>query len=223
MASSIKKQVISLFIGKFMSMLILILLPVVLVRLMEKLDYGLYQQGILIINSVGAIFAFGISSSFYYFFNIINIKEKKQLIWQSGFLLLMLAIISSFILIFFNEYLSLIVSNVEILQLVLPIGLSVFFFILSDPIEHLLIVEKKYRNKGVSHFLMKLNDQVIKKNNKISFLICSNNLIRFYKRFGWRIMPKKIFSIVDHSFDSNGMYFNSKVLNKNKYIFFFYK
>ena len=143
MASSIKKQVISLFIGKFMSMLILILLPVVLVRLMEKLDYGLYQQGILIINSVGAIFAFGISSSFYYFFNIINIKEKKQLIWQSGFLLLILAIISSFILIFFNEYLSLIVSNVEILQLVLPIGLSVFFFILSDPIEHLLIVEKK--------------------------------------------------------------------------------
>ena len=70
---------------------------------------------------------------------------------------------------------------------------------------------------------MKLNDQVIKKNNKISFLICSNNLIRFYKKFGWRIMPNKIFSIVDHSFDSNGMYFNSKVLNKNKYIFFLYK
>ena len=129
MASSIKKQVISLFIGKLMSMLILILLPVVLVRLMEKFDYGLYQQGILIINSVGAIFAFGISSSFYYFFNIINVKEKIQLIWQSSFLLLMLAIISSFIFIFFNEYLSLIVSNVEILQLVFPIGLSVFFFI----------------------------------------------------------------------------------------------
>ena len=70
---------------------------------------------------------------------------------------------------------------------------------------------------------MKLNDQVIKKNNKISFLICSNNLVRFYKKFGWRIMPKKIFSIVDHNFDSNGMYFNSKVLNKNKYIFFLYK
>ena len=86
-----------------------------------------------------------------------------------------------------------------------------------------LIIDKRYRNMGISYFLMKLNNQVIKKNNKISFLICSNNLIRFYKKFGWRIMPKKIFSIVDHSFDSNGMYFNSKVLNKNKYIFFFYK
>ena len=86
-----------------------------------------------------------------------------------------------------------------------------------------LIVEKKYRKKGVSHFLMKLNDQVIKKNNKISFLICFNNLIRFYKKFGWRIMPKKKFSIADHDFDSNGMYFSSKALNKNKYIFFLYK
>ena len=80
---------------------------------------------------------------------------------------------------------------------------------------------KKNRKKGVSHFLMKLNNQVIKKNNKISFLICFNNLIRFYKKFGWRIMPKKKFSIADHDFDSNGMYFSSKALNKNKYIFLF--
>ena len=30
-------------------------------------------------------------------------------------------------------------------------------------------------------------------------------------------MPKNSISIEDHSFNSNGMYFNSKVLNKNKY------
>ena len=70
---------------------------------------------------------------------------------------------------------------------------------------------------------MKLNNQVIKKNKKISFLICMNKLIRFYKKFGWKIIPKKRFSVRDHSFDGNGMYFNSKVLNKNKYIFYFYK
>ena len=86
-----------------------------------------------------------------------------------------------------------------------------------------LIVDKKYRNKGISHFLMKLNNQVIKKNNKISFLTCLNKLIRFYKKFGWRVMSKKVFSIGDHNFDTNGMYFNSKVLNKQKYIFYFFK
>ena len=86
-----------------------------------------------------------------------------------------------------------------------------------------LIVEKKYRNKGVSHFLMKLNDQVIKKNNKISFLICSDKLIKFYKKFDWEVMSNKIFSIGDHKFNSNAMYFNCKVLSKKKYIFYFFK
>lgn len=40
-----------------------------------------------------------------------------------------------------------------------------------------LIIDKKYRNKGISHFLMKLNSQVIKNHNKISFLICLDNLM----------------------------------------------
>tara|TARA_B100001057_G_scaffold252233_1_gene252490 strand:+ start:2970 stop:3482 length:513 start_codon:yes stop_codon:yes gene_type:complete len=86
-----------------------------------------------------------------------------------------------------------------------------------------LIVEKKYRNKGVSHFLMDLNIKVIKKNKKISFLICFNNLVNFYKKFGWKIMPKKVFSIGDYNWNSNGMYFDSKLIKKKKYIFYFYK
>ena len=86
-----------------------------------------------------------------------------------------------------------------------------------------LIIDNKYRNKGISHFLMILNNLVIQKNNKISFLVCKKNLIRFYKKFGWKIISKKKFLISDHSFDSNGMYFNSKALTKDKYIFYFYK
>ena len=86
-----------------------------------------------------------------------------------------------------------------------------------------LIIDKKYRNKGISHFLMKLNNQVIKENNKISFLTCLDNLIEFYKNFGWKLMLKKNFSIKDHKFDTNGMFFNGKVHNKYKYTFYFFK
>ena len=86
-----------------------------------------------------------------------------------------------------------------------------------------LIVDIKYRNKGISHFLMKLNNQIIKKYNKISFLICSNKLLKFYKKFGWKIISKKIFSIMDHSFASNGMCFNCRALKKKKYIFYIFK
>ena len=86
-----------------------------------------------------------------------------------------------------------------------------------------LIIDKKFRSKGISYFLMKLNNQIIKKNDKISFLICKNKLIGFYKKFGWKVMSKKVFSIRDHNFNTNGMYFNSKVINKQKYIFYFFK
>ena len=86
-----------------------------------------------------------------------------------------------------------------------------------------LIIDKEYQKKGVSYFLMKLNNQVIKKNNKISFLICLDKLVEFYKKFGWKLMLKKNFSIGDHKFDTNGMCFNIKVLNRQKYIFYVFK
>lgn len=86
-----------------------------------------------------------------------------------------------------------------------------------------LIIDKRFRNKGISHFLMKLNSQVIKNHNKISFLICIDNSVKFYKKFGWKLMLKKNFSIRDHKFDTNGMCFNVKILNRQKYIFYFFK
>ena len=86
-----------------------------------------------------------------------------------------------------------------------------------------LIIDKKYRKKGISFFLMKLNNQVIKKNNKISFLICENQTIKFYKKFGWKVMPKKAFLIADKKSVLTGMYFNIQVFNNKNYIFYFFK
>lgn len=143
---SIKHQVFSLFFGKLVSMLILILLPIVLVRLMEKTDYGLYQQGILIINFLGGFFIFGVSSSYYYFYRIIEEEERRQLLWQSNIILISLGLIFLLMYYFLNQYIFLIVNNEGVLELVLPIGLAVLFYILSDPIEHIFVVEKKSRN-----------------------------------------------------------------------------
>ena len=59
-----------------------------------------------------------------------------------------------------------------------------------------LIIDMKYRNKGISYFLMKLNNQIIQKYNKVSFLICLKKMIKFYKKFGWKLISKKIFQLV---------------------------
>ena len=47
-----------------------------------------------------------------------------------------------------------------------------------------LIISKKFQKKKLSSILMTLNNFVILKNNLSSILICDNNLLKFYKKFG---------------------------------------
>jgi hypothetical protein len=71
---------------------------------------------------------------------------------------------------------------------------------------------------------MNFNNQIILKKKKISFLICLNEMVKYYQKFGWEIMKKKLILIKDHKFETNGMCFNNKNVNKKKkYIFYFYK
>ena len=65
--------------------------------------------------------------------------------------------------------------------------------------------------------MIMFNNDVIKKKNKIAFLICKKNLLNFYEKFFWKKINNKKFKIVDHAFNSNGMLFNYKgSLNKIK-------
>lgn len=73
---------------------------------------------------------------------------------------------------------------------------------------------------------MNLNNYIITKNKKMSFLICKDKMIEFYQKFNWQILKRKTFSIADHNFNTNGMCFNKshiqKKLMKNKKTITFY-
>jgi hypothetical protein len=87
-----------------------------------------------------------------------------------------------------------------------------------------LILDNRFRNKKLSYLLMNLNKEIILKMNMISFLICLKKTTKFYKKFGWKVMNKKVFTIKDHNSNLQGMCFNNKNLNnKIKYIFYLYK
>jgi len=87
-----------------------------------------------------------------------------------------------------------------------------------------LIIKKKFKKKKLSKILMNFNKKIIIESKKISFLICLNKMVKFYKKFGWKIINKKKFNIKDHPFSSNGLCFNNKYFNKNKkYSFYFHK
>ena len=77
-----------------------------------------------------------------------------------------------------------------------------------------LTISKKLRGKKISNVLMNLN---------FAFLICNNNLIRFYKKNGWLSINNKNVNIMDRSLNRNCMFFNNKYSNKKKYNFFFNK
>jgi hypothetical protein len=86
------------------------------------------------------------------------------------------------------------------------------------------IINKKFRNRGISYYLMNFNNEIILKNNKFSFLICLNDIVNFYKKFGWKKMKNSSFNIIDHNFHTNGMYYNFKKFDyKKKYDFYVYK
>ena len=82
-----------------------------------------------------------------------------------------------------------------------------------------LVIDKKYRGMKLSNVLMSFNNTLIKQSGFFSFLICSDELVSFYKRNNWKRLNKKVFNVVDHAFSSNGMVFNKKDESK-KYIFY---
>jgi hypothetical protein len=86
-----------------------------------------------------------------------------------------------------------------------------------------LIINKKYRSNKFSSILMHFNNQIILKNKKISFLICQKQMVKFYKKFSWRLLNKKYFTIKDHKFSSYAMFFNYKFNTKKKYDIYLYR
>jgi len=90
-----------------------------------------------------------------------------------------------------------------------------------------LIIHSKYRNQKIAQFLLNINNEIFKKKNLHSFLICKKNHIEFYKKFNWSKIQVSNFEINDHAFNKDeyvGMInnFNQKIY-KNKKIYFLNK
>ena len=77
-----------------------------------------------------------------------------------------------------------------------------------------LIIHKNYREKGFSNLLMSFNNTIIKETGLFSFLICQNDLVRFYKKNSWIKLNKNNIKILDHQFHTNGMLYNTNKIQK---------
>ena len=83
-----------------------------------------------------------------------------------------------------------------------------------------LILEKKFRKKKNSYLMMNFNNTIIEQKKYFSFLICKNELLNFYKKFGWKKIKNKNVIIENYSSSDNFLIYNEvKSLNKKYYLY----
>ena len=89
------------------------------------------------------------------------------------------------------------------------------------------LIHKNFRKQGAGKALVKFNNKVIKKLKKHSFLICPRNIVKFYLKYDWKILPNSKFKIMDYKSrwfqkksDICGMTFNLNKKN-NKKIYYY--
>ena len=83
-----------------------------------------------------------------------------------------------------------------------------------------LIVEKKHRKKNISFIIMKKANEYIKKGKKIGFLICKEKMCKFYKKFGWKIVLKKDYKLIDHNHSKMKFMIYGNVFSKKKFYYY---
>lgn len=135
---------LALFIGlgKVLSLLLSFLVPVILVRLLDKSDYGVYSQFNMVFLSVATFFSFGVRSNLVYFYNKLEKSYIKAALTQTIIVILFLSLVAIGLLnfSFFQNYF--LGGNKELLGFVLLLSLAVMFQMVSSVTETLYIVKR---------------------------------------------------------------------------------
>lgn len=140
--TSLSKQALVLIVGRILSFSFTFFVPIVLVRLYAKEQFGLFQQLLLIFNTFYPILQLGITNSLLYFYPR-DIDKRKALLSQTFYFIFLVGILFTLVLIIFQNEIALYFHNPEIKQLVPLLGLYILLMLVSSILEILLIVEEK--------------------------------------------------------------------------------
>lgn len=147
---SLKKQGIILFLSQVVAFIIQYSTSFVLVRLINKHDFGVFQQFNLLLTTVLPILGFTLVSSLYFFYPVADAEGKKKYIFQTYVLLFLISVILLLLIWFFKTpFLSLL--KFRDLDTIEPWWFfSLGFMLLSSISENLFILEKN--NLGTALF-----------------------------------------------------------------------
>ena len=138
-----KKQMGALITGQMFSLLLNFLLPLILVRILTKNDYGVYAQFNVILSFCTVFFSFGLSSELYYSYPSATERERRILIFQS-LLLLFIAGIVAFGVLYIPVIKQYIISDGSFSNNYLYLGLAVWFSVPEILITALYVLNHLY-------------------------------------------------------------------------------
>ncbi|MDH4275570.1 MAG: oligosaccharide flippase family protein, partial [Gammaproteobacteria bacterium] len=121
------------------------LLPVVLVRLLTKEDYGTYQQLLLVGSLAVGIMTMGFPASIYYFYKqYAGEPRQRAFVLQVVLLFLVSGIVTSAVIYFARDFIAVHMNNPALASYLQYYCVYILFFIATEYFIHLLISKDLY-------------------------------------------------------------------------------
>ena len=152
---SISSQATWYFIGQVASFFVVFWVPIILVRVLSKTDYGRYAQLLLIYTFIFRLLQFGLRHSLYYFLPHDN-RHKKYFITNTYICYIIGGFIAFLTLSIFRQNIACLFFDSDIAGLLPICGLHVLFMLISCPFEPVLVIETKAELAGLLKFFSEL-------------------------------------------------------------------
>ena len=146
--NSLTSQALTLTAGRGLAFAFSFFVPLYLVRIFNQGDFGSYKQILLITTTLVIISDLGTSASLYYFLPRL-VEKRKVFVLQAVLLLLFTSILAGTGLALLSGKIGIWFNNPALSELMLIAALYSALMVLSLPLEHLLIIEKKIKIASV--------------------------------------------------------------------------
>ncbi|RTL57976.1 MAG: hypothetical protein EKK46_01360 [Rhodocyclaceae bacterium] len=120
------------------------IMPMVLVRLLSKGDYGSYQQMILISTAAVGVMTLGLPTSIYYFYHFVGERKIPALMVQTTLMLAVAGVLATVAILGWGGYFASTLNNPSMTGLLQLYALSLVFMIGSEHCLHFMIAQNHY-------------------------------------------------------------------------------
>ena len=157
---SLTKQSFFLVAGRGAAYLVSILLPLILVRIFSKAEYGLYTQIFLIFNTLFLLGQMGVAQGIYYFLPR-HPEKKNALMMQTFIFVIITGSLALCILLIFKSSIAAAFHNEEMIKYITLLGLYSFFMIGSSFLEISMIAEGEAKLAAFTFALSQIGNSFI--------------------------------------------------------------